>query len=223
MLLLFNFFIGTILGSHALVIVQRNYCKSFIFTFSKCDICDYPLTLFDQIPLFSFIFKRGRCSHCQEKIPFISFFIELYSGILFSTTFIFSYVGFYNGLFLFFFLICSIFDYYYLEFETILLTLPTVIALFAPNSAIHQYTISNWLLLAFLILLMVLMNLTGKFGVGDTLFFLLISLYKGQVFGLHTLLLASLIFLFLALFYPKNSPIPFLPFLLFGYSFITFL
>lgn len=222
-MIFFNFFIGTILGSHALVIVQRNFDKSFVYSFSKCDACNFPLTLFDQIPIFSFILKRGRCSYCKEKIPFMTLFIELFSGIIFSHIFLFSLDGFNDGLFLFFFLICSIFDYYFLEFETILLIFPAVLGLCAPNSAIHSFSFLGWFLLVTLTLLMLLMNLSGKLGTGDTLFFVLISLYKGQLFGLHVLFLASLLFLFLYPFNTKKSAIAFLPFLLISYCFFAFL
>lgn len=223
MILLLNFFIGSILGSHALVIVERNYNKSFVSSFSKCDTCDFPLTLFDQIPIFSFIFKHGRCSHCKQFIPIITFWIELFSGLIFSNIYLFSSSGFFSALFLFFFLVCSIFDYYYLEFETILLILPAIIAFFSPNSAIHYYSGINWCILGLLLTLMLIMNICGKFGMGDTLFFLLISLYRGQIFGLHTLLLASLIFLLLSPFHPRHAEIAFLPFLLVSYSFISLL
>lgn len=223
MILLLNFFIGSILGSHALVIVERNYNKSFAQGFSKCDTCDFPLTLFDQIPIFSFILKHGRCSHCHQPIPLITFWVELFSGLIFSDIYLFSSTGFINALFLFFFLICSIFDYYYLEFETILLILPAIIAFLSPNSAIHGYSGIDWLLLSLLLILMLTMNFRGKFGMGDTLFFLLISLYRGQTFGLHTLLLASIIFLLLYPFHPKHSELAFLPFLLVSYSFISLL
>lgn len=221
--LLLNFFIGSILGSHALVIVERNHNKSFASGFSKCDTCEFPLTLFDQIPIFSFIFKRGRCSHCKQSIPLITFWVELFSGLIFSNIYLFNSSGFFSGLFLFFFLVCSIFDYYYLEFETVLLMLPAIVSFLSPTSAIHYYSGTNWLILGLLLTLMLIMNFRGRFGMGDTLFFLLISLYRGEVFGLHTLLLASLIFLILYPFSPRRSKLAFLPFLLVSYSFISLL
>ena len=218
MLTFFNFFMGTILGSHALVVVERNYNKSFVNSFSRCDTCHYPLTLLDQIPLFSYLLKRGKCSHCKEPIsPFI-FFIELFSGLCFSKIFLFSQIGFSSGTFLFFFLVCALFDYYFLEFETILLLVPFTISLTASESSLHFYSAANWLLLLILVLLMFYMNLKGKFGTGDTLFFILISLYKGQIFGLHSLLLSSILFLIIYLFNRQKDPLPFLPFMLTGYA-----
>ncbi|QNQ81346.1 A24 family peptidase [Lactobacillus sp. PV034] len=220
MMMIFNFFIGAALGSHALVIVQRNNDKSFINSLSRCDSCQFPLTLLDQIPIISYLCKRGRCTHCNEPIPLYSFFIEIISGIAFYNIFPFSRTGYISAIFLFFFLLAAIFDYFFLEFETIILLLPTIIAVGSPESAVHYFSFTNWILLIFLILIMSYMNLKNTFGIGDTLFFILISLYKGQIFGLHVLLMASILFLLFYIFNRNNDYQPFLPFIFISYILI---
>lgn len=36
---------------------------------SRCDSCGHTLGVFDLIPVLSFLFRRGRCKYCGEKIP----------------------------------------------------------------------------------------------------------------------------------------------------------
>ena len=49
---------------------------------SACPHCQTPLTLWDLIPVFSWVFLRGRCRHCHAPIGWIYPAIELVSVIL---------------------------------------------------------------------------------------------------------------------------------------------
>lgn len=49
---------------------------------SFCPNCKHPLGLPDLIPLFSWLFLRGKCRHCGVKIPSRYFFVELVTGVL---------------------------------------------------------------------------------------------------------------------------------------------
>ena len=84
-ILLLNFLIGACLGSHALVVVQRDEAKDFIFGFSRCDICAYPLSILDEIPILSYLLKRGRCNFCHSRIPLNCLNVEIIGGLLFFT------------------------------------------------------------------------------------------------------------------------------------------
>ena len=50
---------------------------------SYCPNCNHKLSNLDLIPLFSYIFLRGKCRYCKEKIRPRYFLLELFSGIVF--------------------------------------------------------------------------------------------------------------------------------------------
>lgn len=50
---------------------------------SMCIGCSRQLAWFENIPLFSFIFLRGRCRTCRIQIPWSYFLVELTMGLLF--------------------------------------------------------------------------------------------------------------------------------------------
>lgn len=54
---------------------------------SYCPTCGHRLGGLDLIPLFSFLFSRGKCRHCKQKISCFYPIIELVTGILFSLSF----------------------------------------------------------------------------------------------------------------------------------------
>ncbi len=64
--------------------------ESILFGRSYCESCRTPLRWFDLIPLFSFLFLRGRCRYCGEKIPLRIPVVELLTGIGFVVLFCFT-------------------------------------------------------------------------------------------------------------------------------------
>jgi leader peptidase (prepilin peptidase)/N-methyltransferase len=55
---------------------------------SFCPKCEQTLAWWHTIPLVSWLILRGRCGHCQAKIPFRYLFIELLTGALCALTFL---------------------------------------------------------------------------------------------------------------------------------------
>jgi leader peptidase (prepilin peptidase)/N-methyltransferase len=73
---------GASLGSFSLVVVSRRINKeNWISGRSKCDECKHNLSWKELIPIFSFIFLRGKCKNCGKKIGFENFMVELVFGI----------------------------------------------------------------------------------------------------------------------------------------------
>ena len=126
--ILFDFtslFIGFIFGSFVNVIVHRLPKNiSIIKPRSFCPECNKIIPWYENIPIFSWIFLRGKCSECNLSIPVRYPLIETFTGILFwgSYKFILHNIGIENYLFNLlgswgFILILfslSIIDYYYL-------------------------------------------------------------------------------------------------------------
>ena len=78
------FVIGILFGSFYTLAVYRIPNNQYItHTHSYCPKCEHKLGFWDLIPLFSYIFLRGKCRYCKEKIRPRYFIIELISGIFF--------------------------------------------------------------------------------------------------------------------------------------------
>jgi prepilin signal peptidase PulO-like enzyme (type II secretory pathway) len=59
--------------------------KNFANDRSECPKCHKKLKWWELIPVFSFLFLRGKCSSCKESIGFHYLFIEIIGGLSFGT------------------------------------------------------------------------------------------------------------------------------------------
>jgi len=57
--------------------------ESLIFPASHCSSCQRRLAAKDLIPVFSYLWLRGRCRYCQAQIPRRILWVELGTGLLF--------------------------------------------------------------------------------------------------------------------------------------------
>ncbi len=78
------FVLGAIFGSFFLVVAERGVRRENMTTSrSHCDHCQHILKWYDLIPILSFIFLKGRCRYCQNKISIINLLMELVTSLLF--------------------------------------------------------------------------------------------------------------------------------------------
>lgn len=83
------FILGTVLGSFFNVVGYRLPLKESIITPpSHCPKCNHKLTMIELIPIFSYLFQKGKCRHCQKKISPFYLVFELVTGILFSIVYL---------------------------------------------------------------------------------------------------------------------------------------
>ena len=76
------FMMGACVGSFCNVIAMRVPLKeSFVKGRSHCPKCKHDLTALDLVPFFSWIFLRGKCRYCKEKISFRYPLTELIGGL----------------------------------------------------------------------------------------------------------------------------------------------
>lgn len=81
---LFIVVLGLCVGSFLNVCIYRiPREESICFPPSHCTDCNYKLKIYDLIPVFSFIFLKGKCRGCGQKISFQYPLIELINGILY--------------------------------------------------------------------------------------------------------------------------------------------
>jgi len=82
--LFFAFIFGLLFGSFLNVVILRiPKGESVVFKSSHCYSCGNSLKPWHNIPLFSWLFLRGKCSFCKTKISIQYPLIELTSGLIF--------------------------------------------------------------------------------------------------------------------------------------------
>jgi prepilin signal peptidase PulO-like enzyme (type II secretory pathway) len=75
---------GLVIGSFLNVVINRlNLHQNLISPGSHCPNCKHNLNFWDLIPVFSFIFLRGKCRYCQKKISWQYPLVELTTAISF--------------------------------------------------------------------------------------------------------------------------------------------
>lgn len=80
---------GLCLGSFYNVVIFRSLSdESIIYPPSKCPKCGNKLKPWHNIPILSYIFLRGKCAFCKEKISIQYPLVEFLTGLLFGGIFI---------------------------------------------------------------------------------------------------------------------------------------
>ena len=231
------FIIGACLGSFFLVVGKRlPINEDVLFSRSRCDKCKKELKWYDLIPIFSYVFLKGKCRYCGEKISPLNLIVEIFMGLFFALEYHFIPIGynFYAYLVLsslMMLIFISDFSYY------IILDSPLIIAsilLFILKFIFFGYkdaliSIVSGILL---FLVMYLIKIIGdklfkreSLGGGD----IKLAFVIGYALGFRLSLIAIILSSFLALPYSvaslklqKNNEVPFGPFLV-SSLFIVFL
>ncbi|MFH1646081.1 MAG: prepilin peptidase [Chloroflexota bacterium] len=80
--------LGIAVGSFLNVCIDRlPLKKSLVYPPSHCDNCEQRLTVLDLMPVFSYLWLRGRCRYCGAPIPRRVLLVEVASGTLFFLAF----------------------------------------------------------------------------------------------------------------------------------------
>lgn len=79
------FILGACFGSFANVLIYRLPSgESIVKGASHCTVCKHKLAPKDNIPILSYLFLRGKCRYCGEKISPRYFFVELVTCLTFT-------------------------------------------------------------------------------------------------------------------------------------------
>jgi leader peptidase (prepilin peptidase)/N-methyltransferase len=80
---IFLFVVGAAVGSFLNVIIYRlPEDKSIILPASHCPTCSHAIRFYDNIPLISYLFLKGRCRNCSESISLRYPLVEMLTAIL---------------------------------------------------------------------------------------------------------------------------------------------
>ena len=78
------FIFGAMIGSFLNVVIYRiPKGESIVFPSSKCQSCGTSLKWYHNIPIFSWLFLKGKCAFCKEPIAKQYPIVEFITGILF--------------------------------------------------------------------------------------------------------------------------------------------
>lgn len=78
------FIFGAIVGSFLNCLVYRLHNnEDFLVKRSYCPHCRHILSALDLVPVFGFLFLRGKCRYCREKISIQYLLAEIATGLLF--------------------------------------------------------------------------------------------------------------------------------------------
>jgi leader peptidase (prepilin peptidase)/N-methyltransferase len=77
------FIFGAVIGSFLNVVIYRlPKDESIIFPSSSCTTCKAKLKWYHNVPIFSWLFLRGKCGFCGAKISIQYPLVEILSGII---------------------------------------------------------------------------------------------------------------------------------------------
>lgn len=223
MLVLLFFIYGIVFGSFFNVVGLRVPKKeSIVSPPSHCTTCNRKLGALDLVPVFSYLFLKGKCRGCGSKISPLYPFMEFVTGLLFALSF---YKLGFSGeliialLFVSLLVIITVSDIAYMLIPNKVL-LPFAIILFGARLFIPLEPWWNSLvgaLVGFGVLYMIAVLSKGGMGGGDIKLFFVIGLVLGTVYTLLTLFVASVIGAVIGVIILKRSgqgrktPIPFGP------------
>ena len=78
---------GMVIGSFLNVVIYRlPLDQSVVKPGSFCPECKNPVKWYQNVPLFSYLFLRGKCGHCKAPIPWRYPLVEFLTAVLFWTS-----------------------------------------------------------------------------------------------------------------------------------------
>lgn len=217
---------GLCLGSFLNVLIIRiPRDENIAFPASHCLHCGKALKFYHNIPLFSYIFLRGKCGFCKVKISLQYPLIEVISSVL--CVFVYMRFGFsvesiFIALSLLLLLALSVIDWRFSEVPD---NLNFFALLFALISGILLY--KDFLFVVgsafsfagfFMLLRFAFQSFAKKeaLGEGDIIIVATMAGLLGWKIAMIAIFLGALFALFPLLFYGKIAKIPFIPFLFSG-------
>lgn len=193
------FVYGLVFGSFFNVVGLRVPKKeSIVSSPSHCTVCQRKLTPFDLIPVLSYLFLRGKCRGCGDKISLIYPLMEFVTGSLFMLSY---YLLGFSGelivalLFISLLVMITVSDIAYMLIpDKVLLPFAAVLLgcrIFIPLTPWWDSLAGA--VIGFGVLLLIGMISKGGMGGGDIKLFFVIGLVLGTIQTLLTLFLAALI------------------------------
>ena len=84
----FFWLLGTVFASFICCVTNRILSHQSLWGRSRCECCGHTLSPADLIPVFSFLFLKGRCRYCDSAIDRSLFVVELLNGFLWAALYL---------------------------------------------------------------------------------------------------------------------------------------
>ena len=210
----FILIVSLILSSSIKCLVDTENKLDYLSKRSSCESCKRQLKPFDLIPIFSFLFKRGRCSYCGSRIPFDIFLYEFFTASIIILYFVFEdnfvFVTLLHAYILILLIYISIEDIKYLQILDELFFLLVLLNIILLINNFYFFDIFNFL---FLILLFhgdikVYCVLAINLNIFEGIYLLAFTFVYAGFFALSLLILKKV---------KKGTKIPLVPFITLSY------
>lgn len=226
------FCFGLLIGSFLNVVIHRvPKGQSIVTPRSKCPKCGHQISWYENIPIFSYIFLKGKCSKCGVKIPIKYPLVELVTGLIAFRLFPESLDYYLLMEFVFFFSVaCILLAHFVIDIEHHLLPDKINIYFLAITIPFVLFTqpLMHWLLggvIGFfgpLLVTWLFYKLRGQIGLGggDIKLFGILGLLLGPVGVMHNIFMSCLlgsvigVSLIVSKKLDKNSPLAFGPYII---------
>mgnify|MGYP003402294268 FL=1 len=238
---LFSFIFGTCIGSFLNVLILRlPLNESLITARSHCPKCNHIIYWYHNIPLFSYLFLRAKCSYCKEKICFVYFLVAFVSGIITLALFLklgISQEFIFMSLLSYVLITLSFIDLKYKAVPDYLLLIVLIISLIATNLSLieafkNAFLFAGAFVLLNFIITFYIQNIKSRIlkneslktqealGEGDIPIIAMFGIILGINGGLIAIFLAAIFAIIPAIylnFVKKDIQTPFIPYLVLGF------
>jgi len=223
---IFIFIFGIVMGSFLNVLIYRiPNGENIAFPASKCQNCQTELKWYHNIPIFSWLFLKGKCAFCNDSIamqyPIIEFITGIIAVLLFFKVGLVWYLPF---VFLTFFLLLGLvmIDFKYMAVPDSLNLLALALAIVGPNAIDSlQYALMSAGGLALLRYYLSYFLNKEAMGEGDIIVAGTMGALLGFPHFFYALFLSALLAIIPSLI-AKDRAVPFVPFLAIA-TFIVYL
>jgi len=211
------FIFGILIGSFLNVLIYRiPNGENIAYPASKCQSCQTPLKWYHNVPIFSWLFLRGKCGFCSDKIAIQYPLIELTTGLIAVALFYKLGLTWYMPVvFVVFALLLALvmIDFKYMEIPDSLNLLALALAVISPNvlTSLHDALIAAGGLTLLRFYLSYFLNKEAM-GEGD----IIVAGTMGALLGFPNFFYALFLSAILALapsLLAKDKMVPFVPFL----------
>ena len=226
LLTIFIFTFGIVMGSFLNVLIYRiPNNENIAFPASKCQSCQTELKWYHNVPIFSWIFLRGKCAFCSESIamqyPLIEFSTGIVAVLLFFKLGLVWYLPF---VFLTFFFLLGLMmiDFKYMAVPDSLNLLALAVAVVGPNALESiQYALMAAGALALLRYYLSYFLNKEAMGEGDIIVAGTMGALLGFPLFFYALFLSAILAMIPSLL-ARDKAVPFVPFLAIA-TFIVYL